>query len=65
MPKTTKTTKRRLKVKGLPKAEKELTKDEAKRVKGGFVIYGRGGAATQTDITDGTSNTILVSERIK
>jgi hypothetical protein len=65
MPKTAKTTKRNLKVKSLPKAEKELSQDEAKRVKGGFVIYGRGGTATQTDIKDGTSNTILVSERIK
>ena len=63
MPKTAKTTKKRLKVKGLQKPEKELTEDEAKGVKGGFVIYGRNDATRLSDIKDGTSNTFLVGEQ--
>lgn len=66
MPKTTKTTRRRSKVKGLPKAERELTGEEARRVKGGLIInWGDGTVGKKAAARDGTSNTILVHETTK
>ena len=66
MPKATKTTRTRSKVKGLPKAEKELTAGEARRVKGGLGInWGDGTVNKKAAVKDGTSNTILVGEAVK
>lgn len=57
-------TKNRIKVEDLEQPAQELTPDEAKDVKGGF---GDGSVRFIKDgnvqITDGTSNTILISEK--
>ena len=63
MPKTTKkTTRTRSKVKGLPKAQRELAGEQARRVKGGVIDWGDGTAEKKASVKDGTSNTIVFSE---
>jgi len=63
MPKT----KKRANVKNLPKTKKELTPEQAKRVKGG--LFGDGSvrfiqsSIGTANITDGTSNTLLNAEK--
>ena len=58
--------KSRIKVDDLEEQEKELTPEEAKDVKGG--VFGDGSVRfakpSSTQITDGTSNTVIVSEKI-
>ena len=52
--------KRRTQVKDLPKQEKELTKEEEEKVKGGILPYvEQDNLRSVTKISDGTSNTII------
>ena len=58
--------KKRTNVKSLSKTSKNLTPEQAKRVKGGLTAYPGGiqvamgdGSVRLTNITDGTSNTLL------
>jgi Protein of unknown function (DUF1559) len=57
----------KIKVENLPQPEQELTPDEQQQVQGGgFALSGRSQAVQdntkQADITDGTSNTLMVGE---
>jgi len=57
--------KSRIKVDDLEEQEKELTPEEAKDVKGGMMDGSvRFAKPSSTQITDGTSNTVLISEKI-
>jgi hypothetical protein len=52
-------TKRRTKVKDLPKREKVLTKEDQKKVRGGLLPYiEQDNLRQKTNITDGSSNTV-------
>ena len=64
MPKT----KKRTNVKSLSKTAKNLTPEQAKRVKGGLTAYPGGVQVVMADgsvrnITDGTSNTLLDAKK--
>lgn len=66
MPKKTEAksrTKRRTKVNNIPAKEKKLSKKDQKSVKGGLIAFlktGQTQQTTNTQITDGTSNSSLL-----
>ena len=56
--------KSRIKVDDLDEQEKELTSEEAREVKGGAFGDGSVRGKSSTNIQDGTSNTIMIGEKI-
>lgn len=62
MPKKT-APRRRTQVKDLPRKQKKLTRDEQKNVKGGIIAVLIGKTDGSKNITDGTSNTVLPTNK--